>query len=58
MQLAGRVPREGEHVPIDKQRLGAWYGATEVSQAAVETNTALSIELSPEDENKATHSGL
>ena len=41
MQLAGRVPRQGEDVWIDKRRQCAEYGATEVSQAAVETNMAV-----------------
>ena len=41
MQLAERAPRKEEHVRIDKRRHCAWYGATEVSQAAVETNTAV-----------------
>ena len=38
----------------DKQRHGAEHGATEVSQAAVETSTTFSIQLWLEDNNKAS----
>ena len=45
MQLAGRVPREWDHVRIDKRRHGAVYGAKEVSQAAVEANMAVNKDI-------------
>ena len=54
MQLAVRAPPEGEHVRLDQRRHGAEYGAAEVSQAAVETNTDFSIQLWLEDEKKVS----
>ena len=45
MQLAGRALQKWEHVHIDKRRHGAEYGVTEVSQAAVETNTAVNKDI-------------